>query len=450
MTKQQISQESLNRAVVGQSMMNYEAIFEGFAARGIPMEDIKPRENVFTFWAWKAVGRRVKKGEHGVKACTFVPVGGKESHDDRTGETKKSDGFRMARTTTVFHISQTEPDDSVTAPAVITVPVPVSLPAAIPQSTGLNSKLVAKFRVMADGLESKIEHAGRPMSQNPTPKRNREYQSRMHECRNLERLQKALRVLADATEAESIPGSLSVLKSKDEVFGMVRKSIDSSKGGYYSCIECDDFADKSPAARLLQGMIEGTSAQRIERDRVRKIAELEAEVKLTTIPGFFPTPAPVVDTMLRRARLDAGMLVLEPSAGSGNIADAVRTEGAEVHCVEPVYRLRDILTLKGHKLIGLDLMEMPNTELFDRVVMNPPFEKQADIDHVRKAFSMLKSDGVLISVMAPGFEFRSDRKSVEFRQWLEDVNASWEELPEGSFKSSGTGVGTRLVVIEKA
>jgi hypothetical protein len=63
-------------------------------------------ENVFTFSAWKAVGRRVKKGQHGVKAVTFVPVGSKE--DKETGEKKA--GYRMPRTVTVFHVSQTEPE----------------------------------------------------------------------------------------------------------------------------------------------------------------------------------------------------------------------------------------------------------------------------------------------------------------------------------------------------
>ena len=58
--------EAYGRAVAGQSVMNYAAIYEGFLAKGIPESEIKPRENVFTFWAWKAVGRRVKKGEHGV------------------------------------------------------------------------------------------------------------------------------------------------------------------------------------------------------------------------------------------------------------------------------------------------------------------------------------------------------------------------------------------------
>jgi hypothetical protein len=102
----QTMNESLERAMTGESLMNYQAIYEGFLAKGIPMSEIRPRENVFTFWAWKAAGRKVKKGEHGVKAVTFVPV--REKIDSKTGEKKA--GFRLPRTTTVFHISQTEAD----------------------------------------------------------------------------------------------------------------------------------------------------------------------------------------------------------------------------------------------------------------------------------------------------------------------------------------------------
>ena len=105
MTSPAIAKESLHRALSSASVMNYSSIFAGFAAKGIAIEDIAPRKNVFTFHAWRALGRVVRKGEHGVKACTFVPVAGKE--DVATGE--KSSGYRMPRTVTVFHISQTDP-----------------------------------------------------------------------------------------------------------------------------------------------------------------------------------------------------------------------------------------------------------------------------------------------------------------------------------------------------
>ena len=100
----QSQQESLTRAVSGQSFTNFPAIFQGFAAKGIPESEIKPRENVFTFDAWKALGRVVRRGEHGVKVVTFIDCRSKEIDAD-TGERKT---VRRPWTTTVFHVSQTE------------------------------------------------------------------------------------------------------------------------------------------------------------------------------------------------------------------------------------------------------------------------------------------------------------------------------------------------------
>jgi len=100
----QSRQEALTRAVSGQSLTNFPAIFQGFAAKGIPESEIKPRENVFTFDAWKALGRVVRRGEHGVKVVTFIKSRSKETDAD-TGERKV---IRRPWTTTVFHVSQTE------------------------------------------------------------------------------------------------------------------------------------------------------------------------------------------------------------------------------------------------------------------------------------------------------------------------------------------------------
>lgn len=102
-----LQREALNRAVFGQSMANYSAIFEGFEAMGIPADDIRPRENVFTFNAWKALGRSVKKGEHGVKVATWVTADGKRV--EATEGEAAAGGFRFPKTTTVFHVSQTSP-----------------------------------------------------------------------------------------------------------------------------------------------------------------------------------------------------------------------------------------------------------------------------------------------------------------------------------------------------
>ena len=97
-----LEREALTNAVSGQSTMNYRAIVDGFVAMGIEIEDIRPRENIFTFHAWCGLGRCVRKGQHGVSICTFVPM---TQVDTGTGEVKS---FRAPRQTTVFHISQTE------------------------------------------------------------------------------------------------------------------------------------------------------------------------------------------------------------------------------------------------------------------------------------------------------------------------------------------------------
>ncbi len=96
-------QEALHRAVSSPSMANYGAIFAGFTAKGIAEQDIIPRQNVFTFEAWRALGRQVKKGEHGVAVCTWVPM----TKRDENGEAQPIG--RKPRTSTVFHVSQTEP-----------------------------------------------------------------------------------------------------------------------------------------------------------------------------------------------------------------------------------------------------------------------------------------------------------------------------------------------------
>jgi antirestriction protein ArdC len=109
MTAQEIQQEALTRATCGKTMSNYPAIINGFMAKGIPAEQIEPRVNCLTFHAWKALGRKVRKGEHGVKVTTFVPVADKTrtTTDPQTGEVSVRQATRPWFTT-VFHVSQTD------------------------------------------------------------------------------------------------------------------------------------------------------------------------------------------------------------------------------------------------------------------------------------------------------------------------------------------------------
>lgn len=95
MDKQNQALESLARVQSGESLSNYPAIFAGFQSKGIPLNDIKPRENVFKYDAWQALNRQVRKGEKGVRIVTWL-------ENQKTGE-------KFPRTVSVFHISQTDP-----------------------------------------------------------------------------------------------------------------------------------------------------------------------------------------------------------------------------------------------------------------------------------------------------------------------------------------------------
>lgn len=100
-----IAQQSLMNAISRDTTTNYQAIFDGFAAKGIPLDEIRPRENVFTFDAWRALGRTVRRGEHGVKVITVKNVAKKV--EGESGEVTKVP-VKKPKTTTVFHISQTD------------------------------------------------------------------------------------------------------------------------------------------------------------------------------------------------------------------------------------------------------------------------------------------------------------------------------------------------------
>jgi hypothetical protein len=105
--KQEVQREALSRAVSGLSMSNFPAIITGFIEKGIPVDDIKPRENVFTYNAWRALGRQVRRGEHGVKVVTVLKKS-KTERDPSNGETTDRT-YSIPWTTTVFHYSQTDP-----------------------------------------------------------------------------------------------------------------------------------------------------------------------------------------------------------------------------------------------------------------------------------------------------------------------------------------------------
>jgi len=189
------------------------------------------------------------------------------------------------------------------------------------------------------------------------------------------------------------------------------------------------------------------------RKKADPVKEMERAIRFTDIPGFFPTPAALVDKMIDRANIQPGDKVLEPSAGKGDILDAVRERhpDVETHGIEINHSLAEILKAKGHSHERGDFLDHKGE--YDKVLMNPPFEGGQDIDHVRHAYDRLKPGGTLVAVMSSGPFSRSQKKDFAFRDWLEQVGGEVEDNPDGTFAGADafrqTGVSTKLVRIHK-
>lgn len=166
--------------------------------------------------------------------------------------------------------------------------------------------------------------------------------------------------------------------------------------------------------------------------------------------NFFPSPPSVVARLMELADVQHGMKVLEPSAGKGAIAYACANAGATVDCYELMES--NFLTLYGDSRLGvvrhMDFLTQTPEKLYERVVMNPPFLKQADIRHVLHAVNFLKPGGLLVSVMAASVTFRDNKLTQDFRDLIFHRGGNIELLPNGAFKESGTMVRSVIVTLQ--
>lgn len=182
--------------------------------------------------------------------------------------------------------------------------------------------------------------------------------------------------------------------------------------------------------------------------------------------GLFESPEAVVSRVLNEARIYTPATysgrdyprqrILEPSAGPGALALAAARAGHSVQAVEIQRELAQALMSVAPGLPGAirvkhaDFLTLSPIDLgarFDRIIMNPPFDRGRDVDHVSHALGFLEQGGVLVAVMSASTEFREDRKTVAFRAEVERRGGYFRDLPPQSFAASGTNVNTILCII---
>lgn len=112
---------------------------------------------------------------------------------------------------------------------------------------------------------------------------------------------------------------------------------------------------------------------------------------------FYPTPKEVIEQMLSGV-LIANKVVLEPSAGHGNIVSYCNEMLAkDVIACEIDVNLRKILSTKCH-IIENDFLNLTTDRIshIDLIIMNPPFSKQED--HLLHAWDIAPAGCQIISL----------------------------------------------------
>ena len=194
--------------------------------------------------------------------------------------------------------------------------------------------------------------------------------------------------------------------------------------------------------------------------------------------AFFPTPRPLVKDALGLIDMDYfkyctsnGRIsekkcrALEPSAGIGGIADVIREQATDPEqldlvCVEILPENQKILEAKGHNVIKGSFLDfsIPETEeeLFDFIVMNPPFSVKGDalayMTHIYHAFEMLAPNGEMVAIIPTGWAKNKGKRFDAFRDFVgEHIGTGrYEVFEKGAFKSSGTMVETVAIQLSKS
>lgn len=167
---------------------------------------------------------------------------------------------------------------------------------------------------------------------------------------------------------------------------------------------------------------------------------------------FFETPADIADWLVMLAGgIHETDTVLEPSAGRGALIKAIHRScpSVTVECYELMPENREFLhTLDNVILLDEDFTK-DSVGHYTKIIANPPFSGNQDIDHVRLMYERLEEGGILAAITSQHWKFASENKCVEFREWLEKVHGEVFEISAGEFKESGTSISTMAVVIKK-
>lgn len=166
---------------------------------------------------------------------------------------------------------------------------------------------------------------------------------------------------------------------------------------------------------------------------------------------FFETPASVADWIVMLADgVSPNDTVLEPSAGRGSIIKAIHRACPDVvvDCFELMPENCELLSkLPNISIIGDKFSD--TGKRYSKIIANPPFAGNQDIQHVRLMYQCLAESGTLVAITSRHWLFAEEKTCNDFREWLKQVGGQQYEISEGEFKESGTTIATMAIKIVK-
>lgn len=172
--------------------------------------------------------------------------------------------------------------------------------------------------------------------------------------------------------------------------------------------------------------------------------------------GAFFTPDWLAERVAEYADMynrDEQLQVLEPSAGHGALVEAALNNGAySVTAIELSGGYYERLCERFGwnpkvECLNQDFLKFPapiaENNLYDRVIMNPPYLRNTFLAHIEHAWSFLKDGGKLVAIIPNN---RTNTKLVKF---LKDKDYCFRAVENGAFKKAGTNVSVCILEINK-
>lgn len=180
----------------------------------------------------------------------------------------------------------------------------------------------------------------------------------------------------------------------------------------------------------------------------RLLSDNNTNIKKST--QFFPTPNKIVKQMFELVSINKDDTILEPSAGQGAIIEELLklNNNPIAFCETEEININILKEKFGNtiKQIGTNFLDVENC-FFNKIIANPPFSKHQDITHIKHMFSLLDLNGSLVSLSGTSWKHNSDKKSVDFRNWLKTKDHQVIDISAGEFSSSGTQIATCIILI---